>query len=103
MSKDNRQVRASILKALRRRLQAAFRYGTAYSKTSRELLGCGIPEFKQHIESLWKPGMTWENYGYEGWHFDHKIPCACFDLTDPEQQKQCFHWRNFQPLWAKEN
>ena len=26
-----------------------------------------------------------------------------FDLTDPEQQKQCFHYTNQQPLWAKDN
>ena len=25
------------------------------------------------------------------------------DLSDTEQQKQCFHYTNLQPLWAKEN
>ncbi len=45
--------------------------------------------------------MTWDNYGK--WQIDHKIPCASFDLTDPEQQKSCFHFSNLQPLWAKDN
>lgn len=30
-------------------------------------------------------------------------PRASFNLTDPDQQKQCFHYRNMQPLWAKDN
>lgn len=49
-----------------------------------------------------EPGMTWENYGTE-WHVDHIVPCSYFDLTDPEQQRICFNYRNLQPLWAKDN
>ena len=26
-----------------------------------------------------------------------------YDLSDPEQQKQCCHYTNLQPLWAEEN
>ena len=47
--------------------------------------------------------MTWENHGRYGWHIDHIMPCSSFDLTDPEQQKKCFHYTNLQPLWAHEN
>lgn len=67
------------------------------------LLGCSIPELRLHLETKFKPGMTWKNYGFRGWHIDHKFPCSKFDLTDPEQQKQCFHFSNLQPLWAAEN
>lgn len=98
-----RRFRAKVLKILRRRLQAAFSAGRKFSKTARDLLGCEIPHFRAHLESLWKPGMSWENYGFYGWHIDHIKPCAKFDLADPEQQKACFHWTNLQPLWAKEN
>jgi len=45
--------------------------------------------------------MTWDNYGE--WHIDHETPCAAFDLTDPVQQSNCFHYSNLQPLWAEEN
>jgi len=69
------------------------------------LLGMEIKEFKLYLESLFEPGMTWENWGNgEGkWNIDHILPCASFDLTDPEQQKKCFHYTNLQPLWWKHN
>ena len=68
-----------------------------------ELIGCTIEEFWNHLEKHFKPGMTWENYGKAGWEMDHIIPCANFDLIVPEQQKQCFHYTNLQPLWVHEN
>lgn len=74
-------------------------------KTSKTkyLLGCDWNTFKDHIQSKFKEEMAWENYGLFGWHIDHIIPCASFDLTDPEQQKKCFHYTNLQPLWWNEN
>ena len=89
---------------LRRRIQIAIRKSGG-DKDSRtlELVGCSVEELLKHLEGLWKPGMSWENYGLRGWHIDHIRPCASFDLTDPEQQKACFHWSNLQPLWAEEN
>ena len=47
--------------------------------------------------------MTWKNQGRFGWHIDHIVPCSKFDLSDPDQQKECFNYKNLQPLWAKEN
>lgn len=71
--------------------------------STRNLLGCSIKEFEKHLESKFIEGMSWENYGYRGWHVDHIIPCDSFDLTLPEAQKQCFHYSNMQPLWWKIN
>ena len=68
---------------------------------SMELLGCSVQHVRDHLESQFTEGMTWENRGE--WHIDHIRPCASFDLTDPEEQKKCFHWTNLQPLWAKDN
>lgn len=66
------------------------------------LLGCSIHEFRVYIQSLFKPGMSWKNYGRR-WELDHIRPVSSFDLSKPRQQKACFRWSNFQPLWAKEN
>lgn len=75
------------------------------SKSARTLELIGIPPtlLRLWLASRWKPGMHWGNYGPRGWHVDHIRPCATFDLTDPEQQRECFGWRNLQPLWALEN
>jgi hypothetical protein len=63
------------------------------------LLGCTIIEFKQHLEQQFKPEMNWLNHGTV-WEIDHIKACSKFDLTDPEQQKQCFHYTNMQPLFT---
>lgn len=68
-----------------------------------ELLGVSVIQLKEHLEGQFQDGMSWENYGKDGWHIDHIVPCASFDLTDVEQQKRCFHYTNLQPLWAMEN
>lgn len=93
-----------LMLGLKNRIQQAIKanFGRKAYKTS-ELLGCTVTEFKAWIASQFSEGMSWDNYGYETWHIDHIRPCASFDLTDPEQQKQCFHYTNQQPLWAKEN
>ena len=56
-----------------------------------------------HIESLFDDKMTWNNRGFYGWHIDHITPCASYDLTDPQQQLECFHYTNLQPLWCTDN
>ena len=66
-----------------------------------ELIGCSVDEVRAHLEKQFTEGMTWDNYGE--WHIDHIIPCASFDLSEPEQQKKCFHYTNLQPLWARDN
>ena len=70
---------------------------------NRELLGCSYAELRDHLESQFTEGMTWDNMGRGGWHIDHVIPCAFFDLTKPSHQKVCFNWQNLQPLWEKDN
>lgn len=87
---------------LRSRLRNAIKRNSKGRKTF-DLIGCTVMEFKYYIEGKFKEGMTWENYGYEVWHIDHIRPCASFDLSDPEQQKACFHYTNMQPLWAEDN
>jgi hypothetical protein len=75
----------------------------AKSGHTTELLGCSIEELRNHLERLFLPGMSWDNYGMHGWHIDHIIPVSYFDFTDPEQQKRAWHYTNLQPLWAEDN
>lgn len=71
------------------------------AKQMLDLIGCDKAQLVAHISSLFEPGMSWENYGQ--WHIDHIMPCAAFDLMDPAQQVECFHYTNLQPLWAIDN
>ena len=89
-----------IANNLRHLIYSALR-GNIKSASTITLLGCTVPRFLEHLEQQFQPGMTWENKGT--WHLDHMMPIASFDLTDPEQQRQCCHYTNFQPLWGKEN
>ena len=86
---------------LRRRLRGVIKDGRGGSAVRD--LGCTIPEFKAYIEKKFLPGMTWDNYGYDGWHLDHKTPLAAFDLTDREEFLQACHYTNYQPLWSLDN
>jgi Zn ribbon nucleic-acid-binding protein len=67
-----------------------------------ELIGCDIEFYKQYLEQQFKPDMTWGNHGIL-WEIDHIKPCASFDLTDTNQQKECFHHLNTQPLYYSDN
>jgi hypothetical protein len=82
-------------------LQAIKKCGVAKSAFTQELLGCSYEEARQHLAAQFLPGMTWENHGE--WEIDHIRPCASFDLTDPAQQRECFHYTNLQPLWRFDN
>jgi hypothetical protein len=88
---------------LRKRVwQSIKTQGTFKRKATLELLGCeNISIVRQHIENQFKKGMCWENYGQ--WHIDHIYPVSKFDLTNLEEQKKAFNYKNLQPLWAKEN
>lgn len=88
----------------RRRMWILFKSaGIKKNTRSVALLGIDREGFFAHIESLWLPGMTWENRGRWGWHIDHIKPCSLFDMTDPEQAKACWHYTNLQPLWWRDN
>lgn len=89
-----------ILVNLRRRLNNAIR-GNNKSKATLALLGTDIPNLMQHLEKLFLPGMSWDNYGK--WHIDHIRPCKSFNMSDPDDQAVCFNYKNLQPLWAIDN
>lgn len=83
---------------LRIRLLDALKGKANKTESILSLIGCSLNECKQHLESQFKPEMAWDNHGTI-WEIDHILPCSSFDLTDIEQQKQCFHYTNLQPLF----
>jgi hypothetical protein len=88
-----------LAKVIRNRIHTALKRGYKAS-SSVSLLGCSIDFLKTYLSEKFVEGMSWENHSRDGWHVDHIIPCSMFDMSDPAQQRACFHYTNLQPLWA---
>lgn len=89
-----------MIKALRSSLNG---YIKGKIKSTKELLGCTLDELKIHLEKQFQLGMTWDNYGRNGWHIDHIFPLSKADLTNKFDLERVCHYTNLQPLWAKDN
>lgn len=66
------------------------------SDATMEMLGYSAASLKSHIESLWTPGMTWENYGE--WHIDHIRPLNSFEPNADVAEVNALS--NLRPLWS---
>jgi hypothetical protein len=77
-----------------------------------------IQELKDHLESLFEPWMTWDNYGVYRvdswndsdpstwiWQIDHIVPHSKFKYSSMEDQefKDCWALTNLRPYSAKQN
>jgi hypothetical protein len=105
--RETRKIYASTPKAkLINSLRCATKRIAYYSGAKKKfptvkILGCSFKKAKEYLESKFKDGMSWENYGK--WHIDHIRPLTSFDLSDENQQLEAGHYTNLQPLWASEN
>src|SRR3990167_1186611 len=97
--KENINHRLSV--NLRNRIRLTLKSGKSGSTVKD--LGCSISDLKFYLEGKFQDGMTWEKWGVFGWHIDHVIPLAFFDLSNREQFLKACHYTNLQPLWAKDN
>lgn len=74
------------------------------------LVGYKLPEFMDHMESLFEPWMSWSNYGRpkkgeRRWSIDHVLPISSFNFNsyDDKEFKECWALENLQPLCFIEN
>jgi hypothetical protein len=65
------------------------------------IVGCSPQFLREYIEKQFTDGMNWDNYGYYGWHIDHRMPLDSAK-TEDELYKLC-HYTNLQPLWWLDN
>jgi hypothetical protein len=89
-----------MLNNLRTRIHRTIKWNRKTDSTM-VLVGCSIEHLKAHLERQFADGMTFDNYGE--WEIDHIRPCSMFDLSKPEEQLECFNYKNLQPLWAEDN
>lgn len=75
--------------------------GKNKDESTFQLLGYTAEELKNHLESLFIDGMSWENFGE--WHIDHIYPINRFineGITDPAVINSL---SNLRPMWAEDN
>lgn len=70
--------------------------GTKKTDKTIKMLGYSALDLKIHIESLFTPQMSWENYG--DWYIDHIKPVSSFDKDTPASVVNALS--NLQPLWS---
>lgn len=94
------------------RLESAVRAGVYIALKSKkgsrktfDILGYTIEQLMRHLERLFEPGMSWENYGRVGWEVDHIIPLSAHNYnTDKDEDfKKAWSLKNLRPLWMTEN
>ena len=98
---ENKDNPLFILKGrLRARLGQALK-NRGYKKTSKtqQAIGCDWETLKNHIESHFINGMSWDNT--DKWHIDHIIPLAAAD--NEKELYYLSHYKNLEPLWEFDN
>jgi len=85
-------------------------FNTVKPCKTEEIIGCSFEFFKKHIESKFKPFMTWENKGnpkdgvfepLKNWDIDHIIPLST--AKNESEVLKLNHYTNLQPLCSFEN
>jgi hypothetical protein len=73
--------------------------------TSVNILGISIKQYISFLQSLYYNNMTNNNQGsgYNKWQIHHICPIEFFDMTDPVEQKQAYHYSNTKPLWYEDH
>ena len=91
-SKRETDINFRIISNTRSRIFKSLKGMTKQSST-KEILGIDIETYKRWIEWQMTPDTTWDNI-----EIDHVRPISSFDISDDEQLKEAFNWRNTQPL-----
>lgn len=97
-----RDIQFKLKVKLRSRLSDAIKNNYKSGSAIRDL-GCSVEKFKLWLEMLWADGMSWDNYGKDGWVIDHVKPLSSFNLDNKSEFLKACHFSNLQPLWAKDN
>ena len=92
--------------------------GSKKGNSSWDFLPYTVEELRAHLEGLFEPWMTWDNWGnYRKtiwkndepntwtWHIDHILPKSEFYYTSMEdlEFQKCWSLENLRPLSAKQN
>ena len=72
--------------------------GKPKSSSTRDILGIDTDLYRKWLEFQFTPEMNWGNI-----EIDHVKPICMFDVSDDEQLKEAFSWKNTQLLLKKDH
>ncbi len=95
----------STAKKIRTQLydQLKRRRGIKRNISLEETVGCSVLFLVDHLKSTLPINLTWEDYMNGIAVIDHIAPCCSFDLTDNEQLKKCFNYKNLRLIHENDN
>ena len=97
-----------LIQNIRRRVAHVIKGKSSTTK----YIGCNKEELRQYIESKFKAGMSWDNYGQteKSWVIDHIIPLSSYKKDksgnwkeNSKYNQKLIHYSNMQPMWRNEN
>lgn len=90
---------------IRRSIYSSISSGSKRGRKTFEILGYSPEDLRDHLERLFLPGMSWENYGKFGWHIDHIVPLAVHNYETPDDIdfRRAWALENLRPLWWQDN
>ncbi|HSW62183.1 MAG TPA: hypothetical protein VLH56_02510 [Dissulfurispiraceae bacterium] len=106
--KYNRKIRSTpkgnLSSTVSKRMNESLRKGMKAGRHWETLVDFTVDQLKAHLEKLFKPGWSWENYGTV-WHIDHRTPIAAFNFERPDDIdfRLCWSLKNLQPMEASKN
>ena len=90
-TEEKRDVNFQLFRNTRRKLHHALK---GISKSSpKDVSGIHIDSYKKRIEFRLTLDMTGNNID-----IDHVKPFSLFDISEEEEMKEAFNWKNTQPL-----
>ena len=92
-SRIKADVNFRLVRNTRRIIHHALRGNSKSSSTTTELLGVDINTYRKWIEYQFTPETNWSTI-----EIDHVKPICMFDVSEDEELKEAFNWKNTQPL-----
>lgn len=117
MRKYMKKYRKSAIKHLHENFHTLMRYQLKWKVEVpfrwEQFLGYNVYDLARRLKKMWKPGMSWRNYGRieradsgkKVWNIDHIQPASSFNFSHylDKQFLECWKLSNIQPLWDSEN
>jgi hypothetical protein len=99
------KLRHRVSKTINRALRRA--EGSKKGNSIIKYLPYSIAQLKEHLESQFEAGMSWENWGFgeDCWHIDHIYPHSKlpYDTMEHPNFQKAWSLSNLRPLWQTEN